>query len=149
MPNNFPIPTYNYRVRIAGNILSFSEVSGLSVQHDEIIYRHGLSTFSGIFGFGGYSIRRGFAKPINISLKKGMLTTADAGATRNLLRNAFFNDKKFDIEIDLCDDNDTALITWKVIGAVPLKFELPSLQANSNDIAIESIELLAHNLEIV
>ena len=143
MSQTYPIPTFNYRVRIAGKVLAFSEVSGLTVQHDEVVYRHGLSFQN------GYHIRRGFAKPINITLKNGMIASdiTDSEA-RQFLRESFFKDRKHDIEIDLCNEAGMALITWKVIGAVPLKFELPSLQANSNEVAVESVELLARELSI-
>jgi phage tail-like protein len=131
-------------VRIANQIISFSEVNGLTIQHDEQVYRHGLSESK------GFIIQRGFAKPINISLKKGMMMSSkeDNQAINNFLFEAFSKNKKFDIDIDLCDDAGTALFTWKVIGAVPLKYELPSLQANSNEVSIESIDLLARKLLI-
>lgn len=142
MSTSYPIPTYNYRVRIAGLSISFSEVSGLAVQHEEVVYRHGLSTTK------GYLIQRGFAKPINISLKKGIIVSdnQDEKSVNNYLYDAFVRNNKFDIDIDLCDHSGTALITWKVIGAVTLKYELPGLQASANDVAIETIDLLARNL---
>lgn len=142
MPAAFPIPTYNYRVRIADSTISFSEVSGLSVQHDEVVYRHGLSDSK------GFLIQRGFAKPINLSLKKGMVSASDMtkGALSNFLYQSVKDNKKFDLDIDLCDEHGMALITWKVVGALPLKYEFPGLQANANEVAIESIDLVARNV---
>ncbi|MEL7146211.1 MAG: phage tail protein [Bacteroidota bacterium] len=139
MAASFPIPTYNYRVRIANRTISFSEVSGLAVQHDEVIYRHGLSESK------GFLVQRGFSKPINLTLKKGMIATSDQSEDdlSRFLFKALEDRKKFDLDIDLCDEQGTALITWKVVGALPLKYEFPGLQASANDVAIESIDLVA------
>ena len=129
-------------MRIANSIVSFSEVSGLTVQHDEVVYRHGLSETK------GFLIQRGFAKPINLSLKKGMISSTDENksALNNFLFRSLKSNKKFDLDIDLCDDHGIALISWKVVGALPLKYEFPGLQANASEVAIESIDLVARNV---
>lgn len=146
MDRKYPIPTYNYKVRFntpQSKVVSFTEVSGLTIQHDEVVYRTGLSFKK------GFTIKRGFAKPIQIQLKKGMLAGAGAHDDVHRLQKAFFDYDQLNIFIDLCDTSGNKLISWQVIGAVPMKFELPSLQASSNDIAVESVELLARDLILI
>ena len=141
MSGAFPLPTYNYRVRIGSLTIAFSEVSGLSVQHEEIVYRHGLSESK------GFILQRGFTKPVNISLKKGILIGPNQpGMTRTLLQETFLSGEKLDFEIELCEESGTPLVTWKVIGALSLKYEMPALQASSNEVAVESLDLVARKL---
>lgn len=141
---NFPLTTYNYKVRIGSKTLSFSEVSGLSVQHDEVVYRDGFSFLL------GYTITRGFAKPINVTLKNGIIAEGKDSPEnlRNGLTKAFFDMDKKDLFVDLCDDAGKVLVTWKVIGAVPMKLNLPDLDANGNNVAIESMEFVGRELQI-
>ena len=35
---NYPLPAYNYRVTIDGIVVSFAEVSGLSVEYEPVTY---------------------------------------------------------------------------------------------------------------
>ena len=56
-------------------------------------------------------------------------------------------DKK-DISVSLCNENGEAVITWKVLNAFPTKLEAPTFDANSNDAAIESMELTADGITI-
>ncbi|MEL6535766.1 MAG: phage tail protein [Bacteroidota bacterium] len=142
----YPLPTYSYRVIIAGYAMAFHEVSGLTVQHDEIVYRDGMSWYY------DYSISRGFAKPINLTLRSGVVLPepGEVPATAEQLKVGFFlGDKPLDIEIQLTDGDGTVLLRWKVIGAVPMKVELPGLRADSNEIAIQSMDLTARTLKIL
>ena len=41
----YPLPSYNYRVTVGSDVLSFSEVSGLSVEHEPVTYKHGPAEF--------------------------------------------------------------------------------------------------------
>ena len=142
----YPLPTYSYRVIIAGHTMAFHEVSGLTVQHEEVVYRDGMSWLL------DYSISRGFAKPIQLSLKSGVILPDPEGEpiAREQLKVGFFlGDGPIDIEIHLTDGEGQALLRWKVIGAVPMKLELPGLRADSNEVAIQSMDFTARTLQIL
>lgn len=145
MATYYPIPVYNYRVRMGASTLSFTEVSGLQVQHDELVYRDGMSFLL------DYVITRGFSKEIKVTLKKGVIasdSTQPGAADMRNLHKAFFDLKKQDIEIDLVDQSAAALVTWVLVGAVPMGLELPSLDANSNNVAIETLTFTARELRV-
>ncbi len=50
--SSYPLPAYNYRVTVLRDgealVLSFAEVSGLSLQYDPVTYKHGLSFALGV-----------------------------------------------------------------------------------------------------
>ena len=77
-----------------------------------------------------------------------MVVASDPNAQQSLklLNEAFKNLDKRDIDIHLCDATGAALITWKVIGAVPMKIDYPNLSADGNDVAIQTLELTARKL---
>jgi len=56
-------------------------------------------------------------------------------------------DKK-DIVVRLCDENGTAVVSWKVLNAFPTKLDAPTFTASSNDVAIESMELMADGVSV-
>lgn len=137
----FPVPTYNYRVRIGTETHSFSEVSGLSLEYEPITYKHGLSWLEGAEQMPGM---RG---EVRLTLKRGMVRY------RSLLLDWIQTVRlnyveKRDITIDLCDEEGLPVVSWKVFNAFPVKMDVPALESNSNEVAIESIDLLANYLEI-
>ncbi|MGR9052705.1 MAG: phage tail protein [Gammaproteobacteria bacterium] len=145
--SGYPLPVYNYRVTIADEAgapsVSFSEVTGLSVEYEPVIYKHGLS-----FAMGSI-IMPGMRQPIRITLRKGIVKGNDY-----LLRwlEKTYNDPPFgdkdkrDVIIDLCDESATAVVRWTVKKAFPVKHQAPDFNADSNDVAIESVELIAEGL---
>lgn len=134
---NYPLPTYNYQVVIDDSeMFSFSEVSGLEIDYDHVLYRHGFS-----WETGDYLIRTQ-RKPINISLKRGVAKTR-----KFLYEWLKYGDKK-NIRIDLCDEKGEAIVSWSVFRALPFKLDAPSFNANSSDVAIESLDLIAHDLTL-
>ena len=48
----------------------------------------------------------------------------------------------------LTPSSGDAVISWKVINAFPTKLEAPAFDASSNDVAIESMELMADSVTI-
>ncbi|WP_298310735.1 phage tail protein [uncultured Aquimarina sp.] len=135
---SYPLPVYNYRVIIDGiaEDMSFSDVSGLEIEHDHVLYKHGFSWVM------GSHLIRAQQKPINISLKRGILKS------RSFLYDWLRSGEKKDIRIELCDENGLAIVSWDVHRALPFKLDAPSFSAGTNDIAIESLDLIAHDLKI-
>lgn len=52
------------------------------------------------------------------------------------------------LDISLCDENGIPVVTWHIGKAVPLKLAAPSFQANTNEVAIETFELMAARITI-
>jgi phage tail-like protein len=143
----YPLPSYNYRVEIAGAAVGFSEVSGLSIKRETTTYKE--SPVSG-----------GSAGPITmhmpaqlthptITLKKGIVRKNSVAALYSWINSTQINqiDKK-DVYVRLCDEKGDAVISWKVLNAFPTKLDAPSFTASSNDVAIETMELIGDSILI-
>ncbi|MEM6828903.1 MAG: phage tail protein [Bacteroidota bacterium] len=134
---HYPLPAYNYQVIMeGGKIMSFSDVSGLEIDHEHVLYRHGFS-----WAIGDHLVR-GQRKPINVSLKRGVVRQ------RSYLYDWIRLGDKRDIRIELCDEMGLAVVSWQVTRALPFKLDAPTFSANGNEVAIESLDLIAHDLRI-
>lgn len=134
---SYPLPAYNYRVIIEGNAaMAFSEVSGLEIDYEHVLYRHGFS-----WAMGDYLIRAQ-RKPINVTLKRGVVKQ------RSYLYDWIKSEYKKDIRIELCDENGVAVVSWDVSRALPFKLDAPSFSASTSEVAIESLDLIAHDLKL-
>lgn len=116
---------------------SFSEVSGISAQlTTEEITEGGENRFK-------------HRLPLQVSytplvLKRGVVT-ADSeflNWINNTITLGFPETIELkDLDISLLDDSNNKLITWTFIGAYPIKFDVSGLKSDSNQLAIETIEL--------
>lgn len=141
--DSYPLPVYNYRVTIGNTTMGFSEVSGLGVEYEPVTYKHGLSFVM------GSKIIPGMRQPSKLTLKRGITKGGAflAAWLKDVYNDPFKNNKK-DILIDLCDEGGEPVVRWTVIGALPVKLDAPSFDANSNDVAIETLELIAHEIKL-
>ena len=166
--DTYPLPVYNYKVTVlkydyAGTVgidqkvepdtgaptISFAEVSGLSVEYEPVVYKHGFS-----FAMG-YEIIDGQKKPIHLTMKRGVYKGQSdlydwfmKGRTTETLVNVFFGRNKRDILIDLCDKDGKAVVRWTVTGALPVKLTAPTFDTQANAVAIETLELIAQDLKV-
>lgn len=144
----YPLPAYNYRVTILNNgeslALSFAEISGLSLQYEPVTYKHGMSFVM------GNKIIPGMRQPIKLSMKRGVVQSNDflQSWIHHTYHDPFPSGAKRDILIDLCDETGKSVIRWKVQGALPIQLDAPTFDANTNEVAIETMELIAHGLQI-
>lgn len=140
--NAYPLPSYNYRVEIAGVSVGFSEVSGLSIKRETTTYKE---SPVGDGATGPVVMHMpAQATPPTISLKKGIVKTDSIAVFYKWISSIQVNqvDKK-DIYVRLCDEKGAPVISWKVLNAFPTKLDAPSFSASSNDVAVESMELMA------
>jgi phage tail-like protein len=137
----YPLPVYNYKVEIDSETMGFSEVSGLNIEVDTITYKHGLSCKEGVLYLPGME------KPVNITMKRGVVT--GKSQLYKWISSIKLNKvSRKDISIHLCDETGIPVVTWKVQNAFPIKLEAPTFDAKSNDVAIESLSLMANKIFI-
>ncbi len=143
----YPLPVYNYRVEINGDSVAFSEVSGLSISYETTTYKES-PTESGAPGprVMHMPAQGGSA---SVTLKKGLVSGASVPVLYDWINSTQTNQiEKKDIFIRLCDEAGAPLVSWSVSNAFPTKLDAPTFGADSNDVAIESMELMADSISI-
>lgn len=138
----YPLPAFHFKVSWNNQDIGFSEVSGLTQEIQALEYRDGLMTGNTA------SLRRpGLRKVNNINLKRGIIE-------KNNDLFLWFNNgggpnvERRDVTITLLNDEGEPVMIWNVLQAFPVKCEGPSLKANGNDIAIETIELAHEGITV-
>jgi len=139
-PRNDPYGNFNFLVEIDGIVKAgFSEVSGLTAEINVIEYREGGDPIT---------VRKlaGLRKYSNIVLKRGL--TQDLA-----LWNWFSNVAKGNVQraagsIILLDAARNPVLRWKFVQGWPCKWEGPHLNAKSNEIAIEELEIAHEGIEL-
>jgi len=141
----YPLPVYNYKVEIDGQTIGFSEVSDLSIDYNTTTYAESPVSGNGV----RWLAMPGQCNFANITLKKGVVTGVSVAVLFDWISSIQINRvQKKDIYIRLCDENGAAVVSWKVINAFPKKLNAPTFTASSNDVAIESMELMADGVVV-
>lgn len=140
--NSYPLPVYNYRVEIDGVAMSFAKASGLSISYETTTYKQ--SQTDG--GKVGPMVMHMPAQPsdTSLTLERGLVRGDGVATLYRWLQSTQLNlvDKK-DIYIRLLDESGKAVVSWKASNAFPTKLDAPAFDANSNDAAIQTMELKA------
>lgn len=142
---NYPLPVYNYRVTIGDQSLGFSEVSGLQIVYETITYRQS-QTAEKI----GPNVMHmpGRGTPAELTLKRGFIQVNQIEYLYNWMTTIQLNQTdKRDIQIDLCDEKGKAVVRWKVIDCFPVTLDAPTFEANGEDVAIESLTIMASDVQ--
>ncbi len=139
--STYPLPKYHFSVDWGGTKIGFTEVSGLNFENDVIEYREGSSP--------EYSKIKmpGMKKLSNITLKRGIFKSD----------NEFYDwwntiqlnqVERRDITISMLDENHMPIIVWKARSAWAFKVDCGDLKSDSNDVAIESMEIAHEGLTV-
>lgn len=137
MKNEYPVPVYRFNVNFDGEDYAFSEISGLEMQRKEITYRDGL----------GAKYMPGMEEAIKLTMKRGLVKGgSQLYAWINSIKLNIVEKKN--ITVSLLDNDNNPIISWAVQGAFPVKLTAPTFDAKSNEVAIESLELVADSFEI-
>lgn len=136
----YPLPAYNFRVRIDETVMSFAEVSGIGAEYDKVTYRHGLSFCEGevitTFYYNSF---------ITVTLKRGVVLGANPLYFYDWLKQGDLRS----IVVSLCSETGDPVISWEIAKAVPVKLQAPAFDAKTNEASIESVELAARSVALV
>ena len=141
----YPLPKFHFLVDWGGTRWGFTEVSGLSFETEVIEYREGNSPV--------YNKKKlpGLTKYSNIVLKRGVFL-GDFEMYEQWKKTALFQEgkEKFrrDISIRLLDEEHQPVITFVAHNAWPCKLSYGNLNAASNEVLIETMELVHEGLSI-
>lgn len=142
MGNYYPPLGFHFKVEFA-NIdgeFSFQSVKGLTVEMDtEKIAEGGENRFKHTIPVK--------TKYSNLVLKRGVFVDSELVKwCREAVEN--FNILPTNIIIKLLNEEHEPLLTWNVVHAYPVKWEVGELHAEKNTIAIETIELVYNYFKI-
>lgn len=136
----YPLTTYNFRVEVLEVALSFTEVSGIELAYDHVVYKHGLSFCE------GPAIETAPADQfIPVKCKRGTIPGGDPlflyrWLTERVLRS---------VSVTLCDASGAGVLRWAIRAAVPTKLTAPRFGAATNEPSIDSLDLMAKGVSLV
>jgi phage tail-like protein len=132
---NDPYAGFGFLIEFEGLIAGgFSEVSGLQIETTIETYREG--------GLNDYQHKLAGATnyPSNLTLKSGLTDLQLMWLWYDDVRNGKI--KRRNGSIYLLDRKGLPAMWWDVAGAYPVKWSGPELRADSNSVAVESVELV-------
>ena len=136
-----PYRTFNFQLEIDGVPLgAFSEASGLTAEGDAVDYREGTDLQQNVRKLTG------LRKYSNITLKRGY--TQDKTLWQWYTNIANGVDDRRNVTLVLLNERREAVLRWHAESAWINKIEGPSLKAASNDVSMESIELVHEGLTL-
>ena len=143
---NYPLPKFHFEVNWGGTRMGFTEVSGLDFETEVIEYREGNSkTYN-------KTKQPGLTKYSNVTLKRGVFL-GDFEFFELWRKTIFFQEgaAKFrrDVAIRLLDEEHKPIITWVLSNAWPSKIQFSDLNADGNEVLIETMELVNEGISIV
>lgn len=135
----YPYKKFNYKVLINNTEeAGFSEVSAPDISSDPVEYREG--------NMAGMTPGKqpGILKYSNVTLKRG---TTDSQVFVNWMKGVQEGKvERKTVVITLMDDAMNDVASWQLEKAWPTKYTAPDVNATSNEVAIESLELVCEGV---
>ena len=120
---------------------AFSECQGLGVQIDKEVLQEGGAT-------DHQRILLKHAKYSDVTLKRGMTDSVMFWNWINSIVDPGAKKERRNANILIFNQAGETMQSWTLIGAVPVGWKAPSLQADSNSLAIEELTLAYEGLKI-
>ena len=137
---SYPLATYNFRVKVDETLMSFTEVSGLTVLREHVTYAHGLS-----FKEGDVITTFNSTRFMPVTCKRGTVLGADPLFLYSWLKK---HDSR-SMEVSLCDAAGAAVLAWKIAVAVAVSVKAPTFSAATNDAAVDTLDLQVREVSVV
>jgi len=128
--SRYPVMAYNFRVTLGSSTASFAEVSGLQREFETVTYRHGFS-----YREGEDITKYVIAKYAPLTLRRGVFRGAQS------LYSWLEEKGERAMTITLCDDLGQGVVAWNIARALVVKIDAPGLDAKSNEVAVDTLEL--------
>ncbi len=120
---------------------AFSECQGLGVQIDKEVIQEGGAT-------DHQRVLLKHAKYSDVTLKRGMTDSILFWNWINSIVDPGIKKERRNANILIFNQAGETMQSWTLIGAVPIGWKAPSLQADSNSLAIEELTLAYEGLKI-
>lgn len=149
-PRDTPYSVFNYLVNLDDGTEAtvqggFSEVSGLNAEVTVAEYRNGNAKTNYVTKVPAIT------KAGDVTLKRGVIGADNIYNWLEQVRKGNLAEAKRNVEIKLTDESptaQTAVVTWNLINAMPIKWTGPTLTAKGgNDVAMEELVLAVEHIE--
>jgi phage tail-like protein len=137
---NDPYAAFNFLVEVDGvTVAGFSECSGLSSETDPIEYRNGSEDIT---------VRKlpGLVKYSNITLKRGFTQGKELWQWRKQVLDG--KTQRRSGTVTLLDEARKPALRWNFREGWPRKLDGPTLNAKTNEVAIETLEIAHEGLVV-
>jgi phage tail-like protein len=146
-PRDYPYSQFNFRVSWDGLNettvnAGFQEVSGLGLEMTVAEYRAGNWSEN-----SSRKVNTTYKTP-DITCKRGVLGALDLYQWLDAVRNGTQGQLKTVTVKLMSEDRTTAVMTWKLLRARPMKYTGPSLNGKGTDLAIEELVLSSERIEL-
>jgi len=137
----WPMPKFHFQVKWDSEVMSFQEVSGLDVESQIIEYRASDSA-----AFSTVKMP-GIQQSGEVTMKKGVFKSDNKfwDWFSQIKMNTI---KRAPVTISLLDETGAPTMVWRLSNAWPTKITGTDLKSDSNEVAIETIELSHEGLTI-
>src|SRR5215510_2813593 len=135
-----PYAAFNFLVEIDGvTVAGFSECSGLTTESDIIEYRVGAEDFT---------VRKlpGLKKFTQISLKRGFTESKELWQWRKRVLDG--RTERHSGSIVLLNEARQPALRWNFREGWPNKWEGPTFNAKTNEVAIETLEIVCEGIAL-
>ena len=137
----YPLSKYHFVVEWGGGQTSFTEVSGLSLELAVVEHQSGNSPEQSTTKMPGLK------KYSNIVLKRGI--QAGDKDFFNWINTVQMNQvERRDVTVSLLNERHEPVMVWRIRRAWPCKYVVGDLNASSNEILFETIELAHEGLTL-
>lgn len=136
-----PVCNNHFQVEWGGDRIGFMEVSGLAMELAVVSFREGASPESqprllpGALGFDPVVLRRALVPGDNAFFE--WIQTASFGTV-----------ERRDVTVSLLDAAHQPVVVWKLRNAFPSRLAYSPLQADGNEVAVESLTLVHEGLVV-
>lgn len=140
-----PAISVSYYLDLKGKITgNFRECSGLGSENDIVEHKVAI-------GKGHTQVMKipGPLKWQNIVLKRGVTGDMEIWDWRKLVEEGYVDKARLDGSITMYDQAHKEVARWNFFSAWPLKVSGPSLNAGSNEIAVEELTIVHEKMERV
>jgi len=146
-PRDYPYSQFNFRVSWDGLNettvnAGFQEVSGLGLEMTVAEYRAGNWSEN-----SSRKVNTTYKVP-DVTCKRGVLGALDLYEWLDEVRNGTQGQLKTVTIKLMSEDRTTAVLTWKLLRARPMKYTGPSLNGKGTDLAIEELVLSSERIEL-
>jgi phage tail-like protein len=130
-----PYQNHRFRVEISGIAqANFSEVTLPDASSEVIEHREGTYMIA--------QKQPGFTSYSPLILKWGLTASLELYNWRKQIELGKINNKRKNIYVNMLDDEGNDAARWDFTNAWPSKYKAPDLNAQTNEVAIETLEIV-------